>query len=455
MFKILAWPFGKLLWLCYMVLKNYGWALFVFTLLIKLIMLPSSVKQQKSMARMQRLNPKLEQLKKKYANNKDKLNEATMELYNQENVNPMGSCLPMIVTFVLLFAIIEVVYAPLTYISGFDSDKIDAAKTTVSEYYTASYALKNDSDEAYGADGITVAELVEAGVDVKTVLMSYDNVAKLGEERVQEIADTFVANPGMDEYFTDTSKVSDRLITSSSTDRAELLVLSVARDYPDLFDADISNFCDEFDYTFFGLYLGSYPSWNSIYILIPILSLISQLAVTIISQYYNKKNGMNSSGNSGMTMMLYVMPLFSFWIAFSFPAGLGIYWIFQSVLSLAQTVGLNMYFTPERTEKIIEKENKKKKRKPSIYQQALEQQKARLAELNGGAAPKNALEEAEDEIKLSKSERKEIERLKINEARAKHAEMSDDEGYSEEDLEKIRAARKRMAEMFGDDYKDE
>ena len=66
-----------------------------------------------------------------------------------------------------------------------------------------------------------------------------------------------------------------------------------------------------------------------------------------------------------------------------------------------------------------------------------------------------ALEEAEDDIKLSKSERKEIERLKINEARAKHAEMSGDEGYSDEDLEKIRAARKRMAEMFGDDYKDE
>lgn len=454
MFEILAWPFGKLLWLCYLVLKNYGWALFVFTLLIKLIMLPSSVKQQKSMAKMQRINPKLEQLKKKYANNKDKLNEATMELYNQENVNPMGSCLPMIVTFVLLFAVIEVVYAPLTYISGIDKDKIEVANATVSDYYVSSYALKNDSDEAYGADGITVKELVEAGVDVKTVLMSYDDVAKLGEERVQVIADTFVANPGLDEYFTDTTKVSDRLITAGNTDRAELLVLSVARDYPELFDNEVADFCDEFDYTFFGLYLGSYPSWSSIYIIIPILSLISQLAVTIISQYYNKKNGM-SSGNSGMTMMLYIMPLFSFWIAFSFPAGLGIYWIFQSVLSLVQTVGLNMYFTPARTEKILEKENKKAKRKPSIYQQALEQQKARLAELNGGEAPKNALEEAEDDIKLSKSERKEIERLKINEARAKHAEMSGDEGYSDEDLEKIRAARKRMAEMFGDDYKDE
>ncbi len=455
MFKILAWPFGKLLWLCYLVFKNYGWALLVFTLLIKLIMLPSSVKQQKSMAKMQRLNPKLEQLKKKYANNKDKLNEATMELYNQENVNPMGSCMPMLITFVLLFAVIEVVYAPLTYISGIDTAKIEAANVTVSEYYTASYALKNDTDEAFGGDGITIAELSEAGVDVSERLMTYKDVAKLGEDKVKAIAQTFIANPGMDEYFTDTTKVSDRLISAGNTSRAELLVLSVARDYPALFDSEIASFCDEFDYTFFGIYLGAYPSWSSILIIIPILSLISQLAVTIISQYYNKKNGM-SSGNSSMTTMLYVMPLFSFWIAFSFPAGLGIYWIFQSVLSLAQTVALNMYFTSARLDKILEKESKKARRKPSIYQQALEQQKARLAELNGGAAPKNALEEAEDDIKLSKSERKEIERLKINEARAKHSEMSgDDECYSPEDLEKIRAARKRMAEMFGDEYKDE
>ena len=88
---IIAWPFGKLLWLCYEIISNYGWALFLFSLLIKLIMLPSSCKQQLSMAKTQKLGPKLEQLKKKYANNKEKLNEATMELYNQENVNPRRS----------------------------------------------------------------------------------------------------------------------------------------------------------------------------------------------------------------------------------------------------------------------------------------------------------------------------------------------------------------------------
>lgn len=452
--NIIAWPFGKLLWLCYLVIKNYGIALFVFTLLIKLIMLPSSMKQHQSMIKTSRLNPKIEQIKKKYANNKDKQNEAITELYTQENVNPMGSCLPMIVTFVLLFAVIDVVYAPLTHISGIDKDKVSASTEIVSNYYTASNALKKDTDEAFGGDGITVNELLGAEVDVKEKLMSYEDVAKLGEEKVSAIAQTLIDNPGLDEYFTDTTKVSDKLISGGNTTRAELLVLSVARDYPALFDAEVASFCDDFDYTFLGIYLGAYPSWKSVLVLIPILSLISQLAVTIVSQYYNKKNGM-SSGNSGMNTMLYVMPLFSFWIAFSFPAGLGIYWIFSSVLQLLQTVGLNLYYTPARMEKILEKEKKNaKNRRPSLYQQMLEQQKAQLAQMNGGKAPeKSALTEIDDDIKLSKAERKELERFRINEARARVEELYG-EDYTEEEIEKIKAARQRMAERYGDEYKD-
>lgn len=452
--NIIAWPFGKLLWLCYLVIKNYGIALFVFTLLIKLIMLPSSMKQHQSTIKTSRLNPKIEQIKKKYANNKDKQNEAITELYTQENVNPMGSCLPMIVTFVLLFAVIDVVYAPLTHISGIDKDKVAASTEIVSNYYTASNALKKDTDEAFGGDGITVSELLGAEVDVKEKLMSYEDVAKLGEEKVSAIAQTLIDNPGLDEYFTDTTKVSDKLISGGNTTRAELLVLSVARDYPALFDAEVASFCDDFDYTFLGIYLGAYPSWKSVLVLIPILSLISQLAVTIVSQYYNKKNGM-SSGNSGMNTMLYVMPLFSFWIAFSFPAGLGIYWIFSSVLQLLQTVGLNLYYTPARMEKILEKEKKNaKNRRPSLYQQMLEQQKAQLAQMNGGKAPeKSALTEVDDDIKLSKAERKELERFRINEARARVEELYG-EDYTEEEIEKIKAARQRMAERYGDEYKD-
>lgn len=448
MFKIIAWPFGKLMWLCWLVLKNYGVALFAFTLIIKLILLPSSVKQQKSTVRMAKLTPKLEQIKKKYANNQEKLNEATMELYNQENINPMGSCLPMIITLVILFAIIEVVYAPLTYISGIDSQKIDAASTTLTDIYGISTVLKENE--------VTVSGLLADGTDLYETLMSYESIAAKGEDTVKSVAEALEANPGLDEYITDTQKVSSKLV--QNTGRTELLVLSVAKDYPDLFDKELSDFCADFDYTFLGVYLGDYPSWNSWLILIPIISFLSQLAVTIISQYYTKKqNGAAANANKSMTAMLYIMPLFSFWIAFSYPAGLGIYWIFSAVLSLLQTVFLHMYLTPERVDKMTEKENKKK-RKPSIYQMALEQQKAQLAAANGGTLPdKNALDELNDDVKLSKSERKELERLRLNEAREAFerkygtvAEDADNTSSPEEENEALVAARKRMAQKYGD-----
>ena len=141
-----------------------------------------------------------------------------------------------------------------------------------------------------------------------------------------------------------------------------------------------------------------------------------------------------------MMGFLYAMPVISFIIAFSFPAGIGIYWIFSSVLSLAQSVALQLYFTPERLDKILAKEAKKKGRRPSLYQLALEQQKAQQGSNSG-----SLLDDLDDaEVKLSKNERKEIERLKINEARKRLADDDEDEDP------RVVEARKRMAEKYGD-----
>ena len=145
-----------------------------------------------------------------------------------------------------------------------------------------------------------------------------------------------------------------------------------------------------------------------------------------------------------MTGMLYVMPLISFWIAFSFPAGIGIYWIFSSVLSLVQTVALQLYFSPERMDKILAKDAQKKRRKPSIYQLALEQQKAQAG--GGQSSLLDDLDGPPAEVKLSKNERKEIERQKINDARKRLVE--DDA----EDDPRVIEARRKMAEKYGDDY---
>ncbi len=458
MFQIIAWPFGKLMWLCWLLVKNYGIALLLFTILIKLIMLPSSIKQQKSVVRMAKLNPKLEQIKKKYGDNKEKINEATMELYNQEGINPMGSCLPMILTFVILFAIIEVVYAPLTYISGIDKNIINQSVTTLNNVYVVSADLKNDNK--------TVATL-EEGTDLYELIMSvdedgkyiYEKSAKLGEESVKAVTEKLTSFPGLDEYITNPEKVSQQLVGQTSS-RAELLVVSVAQgEYAGIFDKEIVDFCDGFDYTFLGAYLGDYPKWSSWLVLIPILSLVSQLAVTLVTQYYSKKQG-QAQAQGGMKLMLYGMPLFSFWLAFNYPAGLGIYWIFQSVLGLLQTIFLHMYLTPARVDKMIEKDNAKKKRKgPSLYERVLEQQKMALAEANGGKLPeKTALDEMLDDGKLTRSERKELERLRLNEARRQLEEKygAIPEGEvpveNEDTDERLVAARKRMAEKYGDNY---
>ena len=88
----------------YVVVGNYGWAIILFTLLIKLIILPFDVKSRKSMRKTQQIQPELNRLQKKYQNDKDKLNRKTMELYKKHNISPMSSCLPMLLTMPILFA---------------------------------------------------------------------------------------------------------------------------------------------------------------------------------------------------------------------------------------------------------------------------------------------------------------------------------------------------------------
>lgn len=126
-YEIIGYPLGWIMWAVYQLISNYGVAIILFTIITKLILFPISVKQQKSMARMNSFQPKLQALQKKYGNNKEKLQEEQMKLYAEEGVNPMGSCMPMLLQFVILFGIIDVVYKPLTHILRMSKDTIASA----------------------------------------------------------------------------------------------------------------------------------------------------------------------------------------------------------------------------------------------------------------------------------------------------------------------------------------
>ena len=131
--QLFGYPLGWVMWLLYTVIRNYGIALILFTILLKAALFPLSIKQQKSSAKMSVFQPKIEEIQKKYANNKEKQQEELMKLYQEHGYNPMSGCLPMLIQFPILFGIIDVVYRPLQHILRLPKDVI----TQLTEIITA------------------------------------------------------------------------------------------------------------------------------------------------------------------------------------------------------------------------------------------------------------------------------------------------------------------------------
>jgi YidC/Oxa1 family membrane protein insertase len=104
---------------------NYGLAIILFTVLIKIIMLPLSIKQQRTMKKSAKLQEQIKVLQFKYKNDPEKLNREMMDLYKKENMSPFSGCLSTIVQFILLISIFYMVRCPLTYMERIDKTQID------------------------------------------------------------------------------------------------------------------------------------------------------------------------------------------------------------------------------------------------------------------------------------------------------------------------------------------
>ena len=126
--------FGYILNFVYEIVKNYGLAIIIFSILIKLLMIPISIKQQKTMKKSVKLQSKMKELQFKYKNNPEKLNQETMELYRQENMSPFSGCLSAIIQIILLFSVFYLVRSPLTYMKKIDKSLIDKYTGIIKEY---------------------------------------------------------------------------------------------------------------------------------------------------------------------------------------------------------------------------------------------------------------------------------------------------------------------------------
>lgn len=133
MFAFFANLFGYVLNFIYEFVNNYGLAIILFTILVKILLLPISIKQQKTMSKTQKLQSKIKEIQFKYKNDPEMMNKETMALYKRENMSPFSGCLSSIIQIILLLSVFFMVQSPLTYMRKVDATVIEEYKTKITE----------------------------------------------------------------------------------------------------------------------------------------------------------------------------------------------------------------------------------------------------------------------------------------------------------------------------------
>ena len=368
-FNILAVPLGWLLHFIYQFIPNYFVSIFLFTLLVRAITFPLSLKSQKSQADRARLAPRLERMQKKYAQDKQKLQQKQMELYEKEGVSLTGGCLPMVVQMVVLFGIISVIYKPLTHLQKIPAAVINTAVTTVT----------NPLDED-GKDIPTENKITKTDANEGSYYRELRMLKVLSANRDEVIAAIDAMDPA---------------------DRGELS----GTDYYEQMQTIRQNF------DFFGRTMLDNP-WSgfgdiNILWLIPLFSGLTAVASSLISMRFTKMatSGEQQPGQGCSNVMLLVlMPAFSLFITFTVPGGVGIYWICSNVIAVAQTILLNQIYNPAKIRAQAEKEYEERRRKKAEDKKRLKEARIREEE----EARRQAKEEAEaaEQARLEASNKK-------------------------------------------------
>lgn len=338
---------GWVLKLMYILVNNYGVAILLFTIVVKAILMPLTVKQQKSMLKTQKLQPLLMDLQKKYENDKEKLNQETMKLYQKYQVNPMSGCLPMLIQFPIIIALYWVVKQPIIYIMGVASGDIWRIVWAMNDWSQASQANLDALNHLLETMKIDTGNFIGYFTDA--------NFKNFGQYEIP-IARFLHANPEImnSSWIVETGK-SYRLIDFNfcGIDLSQTPSLG----------------------SLLGLIMGSVPeggiTWNLTGLwLIPILAGGSSYLTSKISQAMQPPQPVQKDENgvekpNTMKTMMVIMPLFSAWIAFSLPAAIGFYWILSSVIQILQQLVVNKVADPGVTDDDIKEEieNAKKNRK--------------------------------------------------------------------------------------------
>jgi len=133
MFDFFANIFGYILNWIYILVKNYGLAIIIFSVLVKIAMLPLSIKQQKTLKKNEKIQKEMKILQIKHKGNPERLNQEMMELYKREKINPFGGCFSVIIQMVLIISMFMLVKSPMTYMTKIDKETISSQIDTIKQ----------------------------------------------------------------------------------------------------------------------------------------------------------------------------------------------------------------------------------------------------------------------------------------------------------------------------------
>lgn len=324
MISFFANLFGYVLNFLYEFVGNYGWAIILFSVLVKIIMLPISINQQKTMKKSQKMNDEMKQIQFKYKNDPEKLNQEVMALYKREKLSPFSGCLSAIVQIVLLFSVFYLVRSPLTYMKKVDSNVIEKLEAVVQEKgSTSNYkeiAVINYMNKLEGENQQSVSE-----EETKSENENQNNEEENNIKTETEEKDVFNINDYKDKAYINMDFLGLDLSKVPTEDLGDLKVLIIPALYV------ISSF------------ISIKLSTNTTNKKKKDKKLIGDGKETKEEEEYDAMEQANKS-------MSWFMPLMSISIACIAPLGLALYWLVNNILMIFERLLLNKFFKDEKEE---------------------------------------------------------------------------------------------------------
>ena len=316
---------------------NIGLCIILFTIIIYMLMLPMTIKQQKSSKMMSVMNPEIQAIQKKYANKRDQVSMTKMQeemnlVYEKYGTSPTAGCLGSIIQLPILFALWPVVQNIPAYVSG------------LKETYMP---LVN---EIMATDGFQ--KVMEAIGTVSPININADQYDYSKANTIVDVLYKF-QNSTWDTLAQKFPELTDLIYSTEEqvSNMNYFLGINIAETPWTMFSSALDDFA-------IGLMI--------VAIAIPVLAGVTQWLSAWIMQKATNANTKNDNENpmmQQMNMMIKIMPLMSIFMCFSMPSGLGIYWITSAVVRTIQSFCVNKYLSKKSIDEIVEENMKKAAKK--------------------------------------------------------------------------------------------